>query len=114
MATSSVLVGNEVEKADKENELSKISEDIKKQVSKLNKEYELGLNIENDFANYETLYDLELDMFKKFNAKFDDNIKNDKKFKAALRKLIKDLNDFGFITSSEATKKINGVDQTLL
>ena len=56
------------------------------------------------------MYDLELDLFEKFNAKFEENVKSNKKYKRAIKKYVKDLKEVGFISSSEATKTINDID----
>lgn len=100
--------GNEYERKYDE-KLSVINEDTIKQTNKVKKDFDLDINVEG----YSNLYDLEMDLFTKFNAKFEENVKSNKKYQSAIRKYVKDLKEVGFISSSEASKKISDINDLL-
>ena len=87
---------NEVELKTKE-----VSNSYAKKMNKINKDNELGLTIFNADGEiaYDNVYALDMDVYKTYIEKFDISSKENKR---AVKKLIKNLQQYGFISSEEA------------
>lgn len=80
-----------------------VSNSYAKKMNKINKDSELGLTIfdENGEIAYDNVYALDMDVFNTYIEKFDISTKENKR---AVKKLIKNLQQYGFISSEEASK----------
>ena len=97
LAVEGDKTGNEWE-LQYDDEIKVVTETFKKDLQKtLN---ELNITVENT----DTKYSLNKKVYEGFINKFDDKIKNDKEYRRAFNKALKDLKKYGYISSSEAQK----------
>ena len=98
---TTLTIPTEEDKNEAELKTEKVTNAYAKQMEKINKESDLGLTIfdGNGAINYTNKYDLNYDIYTTYVEKFDIT---DKETKRAVKKLIKSLHEYGFISSEEA------------
>ncbi len=91
-------------KNEEEIKTEEVSVSYAKKLNKINKDNNLGLTIFNEDGSiaYDNVYDLDMAVYSAYEKEYDITTKENKR---AVKKLIKDLKENGFISSEEAAQK---------
>ncbi len=100
---TTLTIPTEETKNEDEKKTQEVSKSYAKSINKINKDNDLGLKIFNEDGSiaYSNVYDLDWDLYTTYVDKYDISTKENKR---AVKKLIKNLKDYGFISSEEASR----------